>query len=149
MTTVYAVNKKNPTDIHVINDFVKSDQTSLSIDNVLFYRHEDALEFVEFMDDFVQYDIDVNIETIGFATYGTTVELKMSSKPLNAYFGLPTTTCDHCDKTIAYNNIHYLDAHQDKKLCAHCYDNGSWCSLCKCALTDEDDNYDGYCSNCY
>lgn len=47
MTTVYAVNKKNPTDIHVINDFVKSDQTSLSIDNVLFYRHEDALEFVE------------------------------------------------------------------------------------------------------
>jgi len=49
------------------------------------------------MDDFVSYNIEVDVKTIGFASYGTTVELKMSSKPLNAYFGLPTTTCDHCD----------------------------------------------------
>jgi hypothetical protein len=68
MTTVYTVNKKNPTEVHVIKDFVKSDEVNYSND-VLFYRHEDAMEFVEFMDDFVQYDIDVNIETIGFAPW--------------------------------------------------------------------------------
>lgn len=146
MTTVYAVNKKNPTEVHVIKDFVKSDEANYSND-VLFYRQEDALEFVEFMDDFVSYNIEVDVKTIGFASYGTTVELKMSSKPLNAYFGLPTTTCDHCDKTITLDEIHYLDAHQDKRLCPHCYHNCSWCSLCKEIITD--DKHDGYCSNCY
>lgn len=146
MTTVYTVNKKNPTQVHVIKDFVKSDEANYSND-VLFYRQEDALEFVEFMDDFVSYNIEVDVKTIGFASYGTTVELKMSSKPLNAYFGLPTTTCDHCDKTITLDEIHHLDAHQDKRLCTYCYDNCSWCSLCKEIITD--DKYDGYCSNCY
>lgn len=78
MTTVYTVNKKSPTEVHVIKDFVKSEKANYSND-VLFYRQEDAMEFVEFMDDFVSYNIEVDVKTIGFASYGTTVELKMSS----------------------------------------------------------------------
>ena len=148
--TIFVMNLKT-NEIFTVDNWSVSDNVLrvrndeyLPTEFVWFYSREDAEKFIKEKKNFNR------VEVHNFTEYGTTVRFEKDDKVTYRYYGTPIAWCEHCDRFLVDDEIHYMNNDQRSEVCEDCYENCEWCGICGRVIDEEEaSRYDGYCSNCY